>query len=100
MKHEAASRFDRSTMVDRSIGRFARLDVELAQKRAKADPCPLVADADSDGTIFVVDAHRNDRALEARVGHSRHRKQQLAGKECRLLGHDVTMGCRSERGKP
>ena len=40
-----------------------------------------MADADADRAIFVVDAQRDHRALEARIGHSRHRQQQLAGQE-------------------
>ena len=47
----------------------------------KLMPGALVADADPDRAILVMDAHRDDRALETRVGHSRHRQQQLAGQE-------------------
>ena len=50
-------------------------------------PGALVADADPDGAILVMDAHCDHRSLEARVGHARHRQQQLAGEKRRLLNH-------------
>ena len=49
---------------------------------ARLWPMPI-----ADRAIFVVNAHRDHRALEARVGHSRHRQQQLAGQEGRLFRH-------------
>jgi hypothetical protein len=48
-----------------------------------------MADSNSDRAVLVVDAHRDDRALEARIRHSRHRQEQLAGQESRLLNHAV-----------
>jgi hypothetical protein len=100
VKHEPASRLDRAAVVDRAVGRLARVDVELAQEAAQADPGALVADADPDRAIFVMDAHRDHRPLEARVGHSRHRQQQLAGQETRLLDHrnDNETPARGEQG--
>ncbi len=85
MEHEAPSRLDRSAMMDRAIGRFARLDVQLLKKCAEPHPGPLVADPDPDGAVLVVDANGDHRPLEARVGHPGHRKQQLARQETRLV---------------
>jgi hypothetical protein len=95
MEHEAPPRLDRAAMVDCAVRRFSWIDLELAKQAAEADPRALVADADPDGAILVMNAHRDDCALEARVGHSRHCQQQLAGQECRLLNHGSSMGrCR------
>ena len=44
----------------------------------KRDAGALVADADADRAILVVDAHGDHRTLEARIGHAGHRQQQLA----------------------
>ena len=51
-------------------------------------PGALVADADSDRAIFVMNAHGDDRMLEPRVADAGHRQQQLAGQEARTV-HDV-----------
>jgi hypothetical protein len=87
MKDEAAPGLDRAAVMDRAVGRDARVDLQLAKKAAKGDAGALVADADADGAILVVDAHGDHGAFEARVGHSWHRQQQLAGKEVGLLDH-------------
>lgn len=79
-------------MVDGAIGRLARIDLELPEQPAKADARSLVANPHSNGAILVVDAQRNDRALEPRVGHPRHRQQQFAGQESGRLRHLATMG--------
>jgi hypothetical protein len=47
-----------------------------------------------------MDAHRDDCALEARIGHSGHRQQQLAGQERRMLDHPETMVRGDAPGKP
>jgi hypothetical protein len=85
MEHEAPSRLDRSTMVDRAIGRFARIDVELLKQGAETHSGALMADSDADGAILVVDANGDHGSLEARVGHSGHCQQQLARQETRLV---------------
>jgi hypothetical protein len=87
MKDEAAAGLDRTAVVDRAIRRFPGIDVELAKEASKGDARPFVSDADADRPIFVMDAHCDDRALESRIGHSRHCQQQLAGEEARLLDH-------------
>ena len=87
MEHEAPARLDRAAVVDRAFGRLARIDLELAEQAAEADAGTLVADADADGAIFVMHADRDHRALEAGIGHSGHRQQQLAGEEGRLIHH-------------
>jgi hypothetical protein len=71
--------------MDGAIGRFARFDIQLLQKRAEAHTRPLLADADAHGPILVVNAHGDDCALEARVGHSGHGQKQLARQETRLV---------------
>ena len=91
VEDEAAARLDRPAVVDRAIGRLARVDVELLEQAAEADAGALVADADADRAILVVNAQGDHRALEPRVGHARHRQQQLAGQERRVLGHAATM---------
>jgi hypothetical protein len=73
--------------MDGAVGRFSRLEVELLQQPAKADPGTLVANADPDRSVFVVNAHRDHRPFEPRVRHSRHCQEQLAGEESRLLCH-------------
>src|SRR5438270_12618537 len=87
MKDEPPPRLDRTTVMDGAVRRFARVDVELAQETAEADSGALVADSDSDRAILIVGAHCDRRAFEARIGHSRHCQQQLAGQEFRLLNH-------------
>ena len=86
-------------MVDSDVGCLRWIDVELLQQPAKADAGALVADADADRTIFVVHAHGDHGALEPRVGHSRHRQQQLAGQEGRLINHMATMSPGRATGK-
>ena len=81
MEDEAAPRLDRPAMMDRAVGRFAGIDVELAKQAAKTDPGALVADADTDRALLVMRTHRDHRPLESRVGHARHRQQQFAGEE-------------------
>jgi hypothetical protein len=73
--------------MDRAFGRFARLNIELPEQLAEADARALVADADPDGAILVMDAHGDHRPLEPWVGHSRHCQQQFAGQERGLLRH-------------
>ena len=59
----------------------------------------LIIDADPHRSILVVDAQGDDRALEPRVGHSRHRQQQLAGQEGRLVGHAFDNATRQRGGQ-
>ena len=56
MEDEAAPGLDRAAVMDRAVGRLARLDIELLQQPAKADAGALVADANADGAIVVMDA--------------------------------------------
>jgi hypothetical protein len=99
MEHEAASGFDRTAMVHRTVRSFARLDVELSKEAAERDARPLVADADADRAILVVNAHRDDGALKSRIGHSGHGEKQLARQETRLINHSATMGRSRATGK-
>jgi hypothetical protein len=46
-----------------------------------------MADSDADSAVFVVNAERDDCPFEPWVGHARHRQQQFAGQETRLLFH-------------
>jgi len=65
-------------MVNRTVRRFSGIDLQLLQEAAKANARALVPNPDADRAILVMDAHGDDRALETRVGHARHRQQQLA----------------------
>jgi hypothetical protein len=74
-------------MVDGAVGRLSGIEVELLQQSAKADSGALVPDADPDCSVFVMDAHCDHRPFEARVSHSWHRQEQLAGQESGILNH-------------
>jgi hypothetical protein len=91
MEDEASPGLDRSAVVDGAVGRLARIDLELPKKRSKGHPGALLADANPDRAILVMDAHRDDRPLEPRIGHPGHCQQQLAGKETGLFHHRPTM---------
>jgi hypothetical protein len=99
VKHEAAARLDRTSVVHCAVRRLPRVNLELPQQPAEGDPCPLVADADPDRTVLVMHAHRDDRAFEPWVGHSGHCEKQLARQETRLLNHAATMGRWHAAGK-
>jgi hypothetical protein len=79
-------------VVNGAIRRLARIDVELAEKASERDSGALVTDADPDGAVFIMRAHGNHCPLEPRVGHPRHRQQQLAGQETRLIRHEFDHG--------
>jgi hypothetical protein len=87
-------------MMHRAVRRFARLEIELAEQSTEADPRALVPDADSDRAILIMDAHRDHGALESRVGHARHRQEELAREEGWLIGHksDNERRSRDEQG--
>src|SRR6185369_569380 len=99
MEHKPPPGLDRSSVMYCTIGGLVRVDLELLQQSAKVDPGALMADADADRPVLIVDAHRNDRALEARVRHAGHRQEKLSGQEGRLAGHHATMRRRSAAGK-
>jgi hypothetical protein len=88
MEHETPSRLDWPAVVDSAVRRVPRVDFELLQKRAKAHSGPLVTDTDPDRSILVMDADCDHRPFETGVGHSGHRKQQLARQETRLVHSD------------
>ena len=73
--------------------------LELLEQPAEADAGALVADADADRAILVMDAHGDHRPLEARIGHARHREQQLARQE-RGSSMRPTMSRARAAGKP
>jgi hypothetical protein len=99
VKDETATRFDRTAMMHREVGRLAGVDAELGQQTAKAQASSLVADADSNRAILVVDADRDDGPFEARVGHPGHCEKQLAGQKLRRV-HASKMDSAAARGKP
>ena len=84
---EAPARLDGTAVVNRAIGCFPRFDVELTQEASEADPGSLVANANANRPVFVVNAYGDDGALEPRVRHSRHREEELAGEETGLFDH-------------
>jgi hypothetical protein len=90
MEHEAAPGLDRSAVMDRLVRRFAGLKPKLLQQPAQADPRPLVADADPNCSIVVMNAQRGDASFKAGIGHARHGKQQLSGKKGSVR-HPLTM---------
>jgi hypothetical protein len=57
----------------------------LLEQPADADPRALVADANANRAIFVMDAHRDHGVLEARIADAGHGQQQFAGQETRTL---------------
>jgi len=85
VKDEAPARLDRPAVEDGAVGGLAGIEAELLQERAEADAGALVANADADGAIFIMDGKRDDGMVETRVGHAGHGQQQAAGKERRLL---------------
>ena len=75
------------------VGRFARVNIELAEQFVETNAGAGVADPDADRAIFVVDRKRNDCAIEARVAHARHGEKEFPRQEARL-GHASRMfGC-------
>jgi hypothetical protein len=72
-------------MQDRRVGGLARIETQLLQQSANADPGALMANADAHRAIFVVDAHGNYGMLKARVTNAGHCQQQLPGQETRTL---------------
>jgi hypothetical protein len=72
MEHEPAARLDRPAVVDCLIRRVTRLNSELFQQAAEPDPGTLVANANSDSTVFIMDAEGGNAPLKTRVGHARH----------------------------
>src|SRR6185312_2886068 len=97
MEDKPPARLDRTAVMNRAVGRRARIDIELPKQRAECDSGALVAHADSDGAVFVVDADSDHCPLKPRIGHSGHRQEQLAGEEIRLSDHSETTmrRCRS-----
>jgi hypothetical protein len=85
MEDEAALRLHRSAGMDRNVRGGSRSDSELAEQIVEADPRHDPAEADAEGSILVVDAHRDHRLFEARVADPRHGEEKLAGKERRLV---------------
>ena len=78
MENEPSSGLDRAAVMDCTVRRFTRLDVQLAKQAAEGNPGSLVPNADADRPILVVNAKGDDGALESRIGHSGHREKQLA----------------------
>jgi hypothetical protein len=99
MEDKAAPRFDRPAMVNGTIRRLTRVDIELAKQTAKTDSRTFVANADTNRTVLIVDAHGNDRALEARVRHTRHCEKQLTREERRLINHACDNGTTKRAGQ-
>lgn len=68
-------------MKHRTVRRFSRINTKLLEQAAKADFGALVANADPDRTVFVMNANRDHRALKPRITDARHCQEQLARKE-------------------
>jgi hypothetical protein len=85
MQDKSPSRLNWAAMVNGAVRSFARIDFELLKQRAKPHACALLTDADSHGSVFVMDAQSDDGPLETRIGHPRHCKKQFAGKKTRLI---------------
>ena len=99
MEKEASAGLDRSTVMNSTVRRLARVDVQLGQQATKAKACPLVADADANSAVFVMSAQSDDGALEARIAHSGHRQEQFASEVSRFF-HAPKMGRGRRRSKP
>ena len=66
------------------------IELKLFQQSAQPDPGALVADADADRAILVMNAQGGDAAFKAGIGHAWHREQQLSG-EKRRVWHRLSM---------
>jgi hypothetical protein len=88
MEDKAPPRLDGPAVMDRAIRRLSRFDLELLEERPEAHSGTLVTDTDPDRSILVMDADCDHRPFETGVGHSGHRKQQLARQETRLVHSD------------
>ena len=99
MEDEAAAGLDRAAVVNDAIGGVAGIDIELAEQASQTNAGAQVTDADADRAIVVMHCHRDDRAVEARVGHAGHCQEQLAGQETRDI-HDRTMPVHASPDKP
>jgi hypothetical protein len=84
---------------DGAVRSLTRIDTELLEQAANADPCALVAYADPYGAILVMHAHRDHRALEPRIADPGHGEQQLAGEKARRF-HSFRMNLRARCNKP
>ncbi len=71
--------------MDGDVGRHPRLDVELAEQFVEADPGHDSSQADPKRSILVMDAHRDDRLLEARIADAGHGEEELTREKRRLV---------------
>lgn len=85
VQDEAPSRLDRSAVKDRRVRRVCRIDIELHEEIAQPDIRSLMPDADTDGSMLIMRAERNRRALEPRITDTGHREQHSAGKKARFV---------------
>ncbi len=74
-------------MKDGNVRRLAWIDLKLAKQGTQAQAGTFVPDTDTDGPVLVMDGKRDHGLVEPGVGHSRHRKQQLAGQKGRRFFH-------------
>jgi hypothetical protein len=75
------ARFNRAAVKHGTIGSLARIEAQLLKQPAHTDPGSLMADADSDRAILVMDTHGDHCPLKARITDSGHGQKQLAGQE-------------------
>jgi hypothetical protein len=99
MEDKSPPRLDRATMMHCAVGRLSGVDLQLLQQRSKPHPGALLAYADPDRAVLVMDANRNHCPLEARIGHPGHGKEKLARKETRLV-HSLALSRRAAARKP
>jgi hypothetical protein len=90
VQDKAPARLDRTAVQDRPIRRLTRIQAQLLKQSSDPDSRALVTDADSDGTIFVVNAHHDHCVFKTRVTNAGHSQQQLARKKARTV-HMATM---------
>ncbi|GGO98280.1 hypothetical protein GCM10011329_29070 [Stakelama pacifica] len=65
--------------MDGRVGRFARIDIELAEQIVQPQPVDHRADSDTHRAIGIMGAYGDDRAFESGIADPRHREEKLAG---------------------
>ena len=85
--------------MDGRVRRVARFEIELAHQRVQPQTRHVATDADAQRPVLVMAAHRDHRAIEARVADARHGEQDLAGEKAGIV-HGRRLTAHPPVGKP